>query len=231
MVNARKRSYVWEHFSKESGGGGNCEKLPPCFLLPRPSFVVRHSAPLLLRSGLLGAPSGIRCTVSKDGVVCAKTFGPATATGSLMSHLRLVRGLLGPSSGEGVAPSGGEQAPKRLRQTTLGEFALFPNGPPVTRQESIDKVCLIWAKHALSYRLIDCPVYRQVFGRCVPEGINRRTLPGCMIDLASRLEGEMKERFEGEGATLALDTWTNNGDKWANLSAIIKVEANRKKNF
>ena len=34
MVNARKRSYVWEHFSKGSGGGGNCGKSPLFFAAP-----------------------------------------------------------------------------------------------------------------------------------------------------------------------------------------------------
>ena len=130
----------------------------------------------------------------------------------------------------GAAAAGGGPSSSGKRQRLLLEYPLAQeaNNAKVSEQKTIEDICVLWAQHALSYRLVDSPLYRKVFGSCIPQCVNRNSLPKYMIELATQLEGEMRGKCEGEGATLTFDTWTQCGDKWANVSAIVKVSIRKK---
>ena len=153
------------------------------------------------------------------------TAQKGSSTGSLIGHLEQVRDLR-----SGAASAGGDPSSSAKRQRLLFENPLVPeaNNLDVSEREAIEDICVLWAQHALSYRLVDSPLYRKVFGSCIPQCVNRNSLPKYMIELATQLEGEMRGKCEGEGATLTFDTWTQCGDKWANVSAIAKVSIRKK---
>lgn len=69
--------------------------------------------------------------------------------------------------------------------------------------------CAIWACNALSFQLIDDPLFKAQFGPCIPLGFNRKELSEEMKKLANKVDEMMLSEIGKGVGVLAVDGWTN----------------------
>ena len=121
-----------------------------------------------------------------------------------------------------------EQGPKRVPPPPAKKIggplpSLFPAKTPVTafflRKRLAEEVkgsltpkelcCVLWATKGLAFNLIDDPVFRAIFGPCIPSNVHRHSLNDEMKALGEKVLDGVWEKLKGRQVTLGVDGWTN----------------------
>ena len=112
------------------------------------------------------------CSVLKaDGNPCGAQVGCSAGTSSLAYHLTSVHRM------EKGCPL------KKQRKLTWGSAI---GTSPVFPLNDKELLCVTWASNALSYDLVEDPLFRRCFAASIPRGMDRHNLSEEMKRLAAR---------------------------------------------
>lgn len=86
--------------------------------------------------------------------------------------------------------------------------------------------CVIWARNALPFSLIEDELFRAQFAPCLPVGFGREELSKEMKELSEKVTKLLIQRISSGIVTMAVDGWTNcRHKKVLNIMLIFEGEA------
>jgi hypothetical protein len=109
------------------------------------------------------------------------------------------------------ATSAVAQVAGQKRQRTLNQCEAA-----AARKEQLTKAelnAVLWARGGLSFRTLDDPLFRELYGSCIPVGLTRKTMSQEVVKVAEKWRGELAAVLRGKLVTIGLDGWTNTRHK------------------